>query len=134
MANKESDKPIKLTPLTPGDALSRSRGKYLTIDKSRRLALSAGLRKELNKDGTTFSIYVGYNVDRKVLAICNSELYQPSNCALLKVDKRGYTNGKGIVDKLSLDMTKAPIRFEDIGKIHADGIVWRAFRLTGEDK
>lgn len=127
------DKPIELTPLTPSDTSSRVRGKYLTIDKYYRLALSSGLRKEFNKTKIKFSIYVSYNVDRKIVAICDSELYQPTNCALMKVDKRGYTNGKGIVNKLALDIAKAPIRFEDVGKIHLDGIVWRAFRLVGEE-
>jgi hypothetical protein len=131
MSKKER---IELTPLTPEDVGGRRRGaRFVTLDSQGRLSLSAGLRDEWAIRGLPTQVYVSVNHAQKIIGVVKADLVtQVPNAALLNVDKRGYCRGQALFDKLGLDRTGAPYRFEYVGKIDSNAANWWAFRLVGE--
>jgi hypothetical protein len=126
-----SNEKIQLTPLTPEDFGGRRRGKSVTIDKQGRLALSTDLRRELAILGMPALVYVSLDVAQHVIGVVKSDVVtSPPNAKQAKVDKRGYTNGKPLLDKLGLTQAGGPYRFEYVGKIDSGGVDWFAFRLA----
>jgi hypothetical protein len=122
---------ITLTPLTPEDFGGRRGGKSVTLDKQGRLSLSSALRRELGITGMPAFVYVSSNVEQKVIGIVKADVVTtPPNAKQAKVDKRGYTNGKPLLDKFGLPQVGGPYRFEYLGKIDSNGADWHAFRFV----
>jgi hypothetical protein len=126
---------ITLTPLTLDDVGGRRGGKSVTLDKQGRLSLSRALRRELVIYDMPAYIYVSLNVEQRIIGIVKADVVTtPPNAAQLKVDKRGYTNGKPLLDKLALTQAAGPYRLKPIGKIDSDGASWHAFRYEPDNR
>ena len=122
---------IELTPLTHEDFGGRRGGKSVTLDRQGRLSLSSALRRDLGIAGLPAHIYVSSNVEQKVIGIVKADVItSPPNAKQAKVDKRGYTNGKPLLDKFGLAQAGGSYRFEYIGKLDSNGADWHAFRLV----
>jgi hypothetical protein len=132
-SSKNANERITLTPLTPEDFGGRRGGKSVTLDKQGRLSLSSALRRELGIAGMPAFVYVSSNVEQKVIGIVKADVVTtPPNAKQAKVDKRGYTNGKPLLDKFGLAQVGGPYRFEYLGKIDSNGADWHAFRLMAQ--
>jgi hypothetical protein len=131
MSSNNDPNRITLTPLTPEDFGGRRGGKSVTLDKQGRLSLSSALRRELGITGMPAFVYVSSNVEQKVIGIVKADVVTtPPNAKQAKVDKRGYTNGKPLLDKFGLPQASGPYRFEYLGKIDSNGADWHAFRFV----
>lgn len=130
MSDKPSDQ-IRLTPLTPQEIGVRNGGKFVTLDKQGRLSLSSELRRELGVLGVPAHLYVSKDVAQKVIGVVKHDVIgKPVNAALMKMDKRGYANGRPLLRQFGLPQVEGPYRFEYIGKIDSEGAYWHAFRYN----
>lgn len=123
---------IRLTPLTEADVSRRRRGKYLTLDKYGRLMLSAEVRDMFGVRGLPVTFALSYDVKTRTVGLVRQDVEKVPNTVTFKIDRKGYTNGRAIADKLALSPEDAPHRFEFIGKIDDGGVDWFAFRLASE--
>lgn len=117
---------------------SRRGGKFVTIDKFKRLCLSSALRKELSVNGTTFYAYISYDKENHRIGLVKQELARAINDVKpAKFDKRGYTSAKPILIDAGLSESRLPIRFVYDGDYH-DGeynTKWLTFkRSESKDK
>jgi hypothetical protein len=120
---KQSD--IKRGPSTLG----------LTLDNQGRLMLSTAYRRQIApteaEKGIPFSIVMSYDVANKIIAISKrNEVDRLPDVATKRVDRRGYTSAKPVFEKLGLELSGAPYRFEFIGKDDKDGVYLDLFRLV----
>jgi hypothetical protein len=118
-------------PLVPINNESNRFGeKYLTIDKQKRLQLSAALRKELNIHGVPSWIVIAIDVENMRIGIVKQELAKVTNVKAFKLDQRGYCSGRYVMDKVNLNVDGTPYRFIDAGTEDQDGQRWRVFELV----
>ncbi|MGM0904244.1 MAG: hypothetical protein ACQEXB_24470 [Bacillota bacterium] len=104
----------------------------LTLDKFRRLRISAEAMRELKVSPYQY-VVISIDVENKRLGLAKQELAKVPNASAIKIDKRGYlgvASGKHVADKLGLTADMLPLRFDDIGWEDSAGVRWRAFELT----
>lgn len=116
-------------PLIPISAGERSGQSFLAIDKQKRLSFSRKLMRELRLEGGLTTVVLAIDVENKRVGVVRQDLAKVPNVNAFKVDKRGYTSGRVVLDKLAIDDTQLPLRFYDIGYIDEQGQRWRAFEL-----
>ncbi|MGC4375784.1 hypothetical protein WD019_02415 [Fictibacillus sp. Mic-4] len=119
-------------PLVPiSSDQSRSRGKYITLDKFGRLMLSSDLRKEFNINAMYPYLHVAYDVENHRIGIQKPDLVRKSATGIepFKFDKRGYTYARNIVDKSGLPKNQT-FKFVDAGHEFVEGERWRLFELV----
>ena len=118
-------------PLEPIVVHRQSRGIVVTIDKSARLRLSSGALRELK--WLPYQLVVcSVDPEFKRIGLARQELAKVPIATPAKIDKRGYVYklGKGIVDKLALNIADAPFTFEYVGPVDDGGTRWYAFDLA----
>lgn len=121
---------INLTPLTSEDLGGRRGVKAITLDKQGRLSLSSALRRELGIAGRPAHIFVSIDLAQRVIGIVKHDaVTSVVNAAQVKIDKRGYTSGKALLDKFGLAQKSGPYKFDYVGKLDSAGADWHAFRL-----
>lgn len=124
---------FNLQPISPADVNGQGRkgGLWVTLDKQRRLALSADYRRHLGINGITSNIYVAVDPAQMIIAIVKQDVTRTVvNAASLKANSDGYVYGRVMFDKLALKASGGPYRFEYVGKIDHDGTRWDGFRLA----
>lgn len=124
---------FNLQPISPKDVNGQGRrgGVWITLDKQRRLALSAEFRRQLGIKGIPTQVYVAVDPAQMVIAIVRQDVTRTvANAASMKANVDGYIYGRSVFDKLSLKAENGPYRFEYLGKIDHDGIRWDGFRLV----
>jgi hypothetical protein len=127
-----SEHKIELKPITiADDGRRRNTGDVITLDKSRRLSLRLIVREKLAIEGRNAFVYISVDPANKVIGIVRQDAASAlPGAKAMRVDKRGYTNGRAIYDKLALPIGGAPYYFEFIGEIDSGGAHWRAYRLA----
>lgn len=103
----------------------------VTIDKYARLRISSAAMREL-KWAPYQLVVCSVDVDLKRVGLARQELAKVPNASPAKIDKRGYVSGlgRGIADKLALDLKNAPFTFEYAGPVDEPGVRWYAFDLA----
>ena len=109
---------------------SRSRGKYVTLDKFGRLMLSANLRDSLHTKGVPIRLQVACDPDTKRIALQKPELVRKSatNVEPFKFDVRGYSPARFIADKFALPKGQT-YKFAYAGDEFIEGEKWMSFEL-----
>jgi hypothetical protein len=109
--------------------ITRNGGVTITLDKMRRLRLSAAAIKELAL--TTFTpVVVSVDVENKRIGVAKQELAKLPNASTVRPDKRGYlgvATGKKVLDKLALTDADLPAKFEYVGKVDDGPTFWHSF-------
>jgi hypothetical protein len=105
----------------------------ITIDKQARIRISRAALNELGWQPYQL-VVSSVDVDLKRVGLARQELAKVPNATPSKIDSRGYLHriGRGIVDKLALDLSKAPFKFEYAGPVDDGGTRWYAFDLVKE--
>jgi hypothetical protein len=105
----------------------------ITIDKYGRIRISKAALNELG--WRPYQLVVcSVDADYMRIGLARQELAKVPNATPSKIDSRGYLHriGRGIVDKLALDLSKAPFKFEYAGPVDDGGTRWYAFELVKE--
>lgn len=136
MSNKPTPQ-FTLEPLSRADFNGQGRrtGVWLTLDRQKRLALSADYRRKLGIFNIgSVPVYVAIDPAEMVIAIVKQDVTRTiANAASLRVNKDGYIYARALFDKLALKPEDGPHRFAYIGPIDHDGTRWDGFRLVVED-
>jgi hypothetical protein len=122
-----------MSPLIPISAGDRAGAKFLTIDNQLRLCFSSALRKELRLDTGLDWVVLAVDPENKRIGVVRQDLAKAKNVNAFKVDKRGYTSGRMIIDKMALKGAEFPLRFIDGGFEDSDGVRYRVFELKTDD-
>lgn len=123
-----------MSPLVPiSNEGTRFGEKFITLDAHQRLCLSSALRKELNIDGVPAWIVLAYDIENHRIGIVKQELAKVPNVKAFKVDQRGYTSAKYVIDKAKIDVATLPLRYVDAGFVDLNGQRWRTFELQKPD-
>jgi hypothetical protein len=110
---------------------SRSRGKYVTLDKFGRLMLSANLRDSLHTKGVPIRLQVALDPENKRIALQKPELVRKStvNVEPFKFDVRGYSPAKSVLEKFALP-TGQTYKFTYAGDEFIEGERWLSFEFV----
>src|SRR5690606_29738147 len=106
----------------------------ITIDKYGRIRISKAALNELG--WRPYQLVVcSVDADYMRIGLARQELAKVPNATPAKIDKRGYIHGlgKGIVDKLALNLADAPFKFEYVGPVDELHTRWYAFQLVAEE-
>lgn len=113
---------------------ARNFGKYITLDKQGRIMLSAEFRREFSpiqyEKQIPFDVFVFLEKSRKIIGIVNAEKERMVASDKLRVDRRGYANGKDIAEAFRLDPKQGPYRFTYEGRSGHEGYTLDTFRLV----
>lgn len=123
-----------MSPLIPISAGRGIGAKFLTIDKQLRLSFSSALRKELRLETGLDWVVLAVDPENKRIGVVRQDLAKVPNVDAFKVDRRGYTSARRIVEKMALAGAEFPIRFVDGGNLDEAGQRWRVFEIEPEDK
>lgn len=106
----------------------------ITIDNQARIRISRAALNELGWQPYQL-VVSSVDVDLKRVGLARQELAKVPNATPAKIDKRGYIHGlgKGIVDKLALNLADAPFKFEYVGPVDELHTRWYAFQLVAEE-
>lgn len=117
----------------PLEPLSVASNRYpaVSIDKQGRLRISSAVMREL-KWSPYQLVVCSVDTEFKRICLARQELAKVPNATPAKIDKRGYVYklGKGIVDKLALNIADAPFTFEYVGQVDDGCTRWYAFDLA----
>lgn len=122
-----------MSPLTPISAGGRFGQKFLTIDKQLRLSFSSALRKELRLESGLEWVVLAVDPENMRIGVVRQDLAKVKNVDAFRIDQRGYTSARTIIDKLAINKASLPIRFVDGGNLDEDGQRWRVFEMEAED-
>ena len=89
---------------------------YITIEKHRRLFISAGARRiiALPADGP-FYLTVAYDAEANRIVVGKPELVNQPDVKPFKFDKRGNVSARPFLRKVGIDVDKLPQRYYLIG-------------------
>ncbi|WVP26818.1 hypothetical protein V2177_07500 [Bacillus licheniformis] len=89
---------------------------YITIEKQRRLFVSAGARRVIGlpTDGP-FYLSVAYDAAEKRIVVGKPELVKQPDVKPFKFDKRGNVSAWPFLRKIGIDFDKLPQRYYLIG-------------------
>ncbi|MCV9371111.1 hypothetical protein OIO07_23155 [Bacillus paralicheniformis] len=89
---------------------------YITIEKQRRLFISAGARRVIGlpTDGP-FYLSVAYDAAEKRIVVAKPELVKQPDVKPFKFDKRGNVSAWPFLRKIGINIDKLPQRYYLIG-------------------
>lgn len=90
---------------------------FITLDTQQRMYFNAGTRKLLQG---TDRVQVGYDFDNKRILIADAKSIRPVNVKPHKIDGRGYTSARAILDTIAIDESELPLKYKYVGKDFSD--------------
>jgi hypothetical protein len=119
-------------PLIPISAGERQGDAFISIDKQKRLSFSRKLMRELRLEGGLQTVVLAIDPDNMRVGVIRQDIAKVKNVNAFKVDKRGYTSGRLVLDKLAINESRLPIRFNDAGFEDTQDGRYRVFELKSE--
>ncbi|MCS1350371.1 hypothetical protein [Mechercharimyces sp. CAU 1602] len=102
---------IEWISATPGG--HRATDMFVTIDKQQRLSLNKLARVELSCVDIPISLYIGYDPVNHRIALAKPDVVRLTDTRPYKIDQRGYTTVRKLVQRYKLPMNQSRRYFFD---------------------
>lgn len=93
---------------------------FVSLDKQKRLYISARARKVMQLSALEPRVIVGYDAANRRLVIAKPDIVRAAGITPFKIDKKSYCSAKPIIEKINVADSDLPIRYFYVGRDFAE--------------